>query len=390
MLATQDGNFDVQHSSSPDQAGSQASIRIWDIPVRLFHWTLVAAVVVAGVTGWLLGVNWLGLHLIAGSTIALLLLLRLVWGFSGSAYSRFASFAIQPANVMAHVKELRSPHPHREPGHNPLGALMVIALMFTLAAIVLSGALALGGAFKQGPFKSLVSFAAGWQARELHQVFAYGLLALVAAHLGGVVFESRRTRENLAASMVTGRKRAGFAQPLLTTAARPVAAAVAAVLLAGGAVAAIVSCNGRPPLGVPVMTANAAWAKECAACHIAFHPSLLPADSWAKIMDTLPDHFGEDASLDEATATEIKDFLVTNSAEHWDTLPANRLRNVDAAKPLEITATRFWTRMHGGIGDAVFTSKPVGAKQNCAACHGDAASGMFAPQMISIPKESAQ
>jgi cytochrome c len=135
------------------------------------------------------------------------------------------------------------------------------------------------------------------------------------------------------------------------------------------------------------MTANAAWAKECAACHIAFHPSLLPADSWNKVMDTLPDHFGEDASLDEVTTAEIKTFLAANSAEHWDTLPANRLRSVDPAKPTEITATRFWTRMHGEIDTAVFESKPVGAKQNCVACHGDAASGMFAPQNISIPKE---
>ena len=387
MAGTQDGSFDVQHLSSPAQAGSQGSIRIWDVPVRLFHWSVALAVAVAGITGWLLPVNWLGLHLIAGGAIALLLLLRLVWGFSGSAYSRFASFAIQPSNVIAHLKDLRSPHPHREPGHNPLGALMVIALMLTLAAIVLSGALVLGGAFKQGPFKSLVSFAAGWQARELHELFAYGLLALVAGHLGGVIFESRRTQENLAASMVTGRKRAGFAQPLLTTAARPVAAAVAALLLAGGAIAAVASLNGRPPSGVPVMTANAAWAKECAACHIAFHPSLLPADSWNKVMDTLPDHFGEDASLDEVTTAEIKTFLAANSAEHWDTLPANRLRSVDPAKPTEITATRFWTRMHGEIDTAVFESKPVGAKQNCVACHGDAASGMFAPQNISIPKE---
>lgn len=378
----------VPLSAAASSRTNAPTVKIWDLPVRLFHWLLVAAVATAGVTGWLLPVNWLQVHIVAGTSIAVLLVLRLVWGFTGSAYSRFASFDIRPSTVIAHLRNLRSTQVHREAGHNPLGVLMVIALLLTLSAIVLTGAMLLGGGFKQGPFKSLVSFATGWQMREFHELFAYGLLALVAGHLGGVILESRRTQENLAASLVTGHKRAGFEQPLLSQPAKPIAAALAGLIMAGGATAGVMSLNKQPPFGVPAMLANAAWAKECAACHIAFHPSLLPADSWNKVMDTLPDHFGEDASLDEATTAEIKTFLAANSAEHWDTLPANRLRSVDPAKPMEITATRFWTRMHDEIGDAVFTSKPVGAKQNCAACHGDAASGLFAPQNISIPKET--
>ena len=135
------------------------------------------------------------------------------------------------------------------------------------------------------------------------------------------------------------------------------------------------------------MAANAAWQSECGACHMAFHPSLLPAASWAAIMAGLADHFGEDASLDPATKAEIGAFLSANAAEHWDTLAANRQRQINRGRPLEITATLFWRRRHGRLAEAMFAQAPVRARQNCAACHMDAASGLFAPQMIALPKE---
>jgi cytochrome b len=377
----------VPHVSSGAAGTPTGAVRIWDLPVRLFHWLLVLSVAAAAVSGWLLPVNWLSLHLLAGTAIAVLLPLRLVWGLAGSAYSRFSSFDIRPAAVIAHVRNFGARDPQREAGHNPLGAWMVIAMLVTLATIVTTGALLLGGGFKQGPFKSLVSFATAWDLRDVHEVFAFGLLGLVALHVGGVVFESRRTGENLAAAMVTGRKRPGFAHPLRVVAARPVLALVAGGALLAAGVAVAMTLAARPPWGVPQMAANVAWARECAACHIAFHPSLLPAKSWSEIMDRLDDHFGEDASLDAVATTEIKSFLIANAAEAWDTLPANRLRLVDEKRPLEITATPFWTRLHGDIPEGTFKAKPVGARQNCAACHSDAATGLFAPQNIAIPKE---
>ncbi|MGB8313885.1 MAG: hypothetical protein WCE69_05290, partial [Aestuariivirga sp.] len=148
--------------------------------------------------------------------------------------------------------------------------------------------------------------------------------------------------------------------------------------------------SGMVPFGVAPLPKNATWEKECGACHMAFHPSLLPAKSWAAIMSGLAQHFGEDASLDAAAEKEIADYLASHSAESWDSLAANRFRNIDAAHPLEITATRFWLRMHNDISPAVFSSKAVGAKQNCGACHRDAASGMFVPQDISIPREKTK
>jgi cytochrome b len=377
-------------SKTRGEAQEAPAVRIWDLPVRLFHWLLVLTVAVASITGWLLPPTWLQLHLIAGTAIAALVLFRLVWGFTGTAYSRFSSFVFPPSVVLKHVEDLSEGRAGREAGHNPLGALNVFALLAVLAGIVLTGTLALGGALKQGPFKSFLGFDAGWLSRDFHSFLAVALLVLIGGHLAGVIFESVRTDENLATSMVIGTKREGFAHGLKSQKARPFTALVVVVGVAALTFYAITSLDQRPPAGVPHLAVDQSWAKECSACHIAFHPSLLPAASWAGIMDNLANHFGEDASLNAATTASIKAFLVANAAEQWDTLPARRLQMIDPARPLEITASRFWIRMHDFISPAVFASKAVKAKQNCQACHADAASGMFAPQEISIPEESEQ
>jgi len=366
------------------------AVKIWDLPLRLFHWLLVASIAVAAVTGWLLPASWLQFHLIAGTVIGSLVLWRIVWGFTGTRYSRFRSFAFSPRATVAHLKGLIEGKVQREAGHNPLGALMVFALLGSISTIVLTGVAVLGGQFKQGPLKAFVSFAGAMTYREIHSLVAVALLVLIGGHLAGVTFESWRTRENLAAAMVTGKKRDGFVHEAPMAQARSGLAvsvsAVLTILLIPGAYA----LTGLSPLGVAALPKNATWETECSSCHMAFHPSLLPAKSWTAIMAGLSQHFGEDASLDAAANKEITDYLVSHSAETWDSIAANRLRNVDPARPLEITATRFWMRLHQDISPAVFSSKAVGAKQNCSACHQDAASGMFAPQAISIPQEKAQ
>lgn len=375
-----------------EQRGALATraVKIWDLPVRLFHWLLAASIAVAAVTGWLLPASWLQLHLIAGTVIGCLVLWRIVWGFTGTRYSRFRSFAFSPRATVAHLKDVMEGKAQREAGHNPLGALMVFALLGSISIIVLTGVAVLGGQFKQGPLKAFVSFAGAMSYRELHSVVAIALLVLIGGHLAGVIFESWRTRENLAAAMITGKKRDGFSHEAPMAQARTGAAVSVSVLLAVLLIPGAYALTSLSPFGVAVLPKNATWETECSSCHMAFHPSLLPAKSWAALMAGLSRHFGEDASLDAAANKNITDYLVSHSAETWDSMAANRLRNVDPARPLEITATRFWLRMHNDISPAVFSSKAVGAKQNCSACHRDAASGMFAPQAISIPQEKAE
>jgi mono/diheme cytochrome c family protein len=265
---------------------------------------------------------------------------------------------------------------------------MIVGLAAVLSGILISGLITLGGQEKQGPLAGLVPYETGHTAKEVHEALTILLLVLVGLHVAGVILESLRERSNLVAAMITGRKwlPSGQAQPP-QRAARPVAAII--ILIVAGTLigAGIAELSKLPPKGVPALAANALYAKECGACHYDFHPSLLPAASWDTMMADLDNHFGENASLPAATSDEITAWLTANAAESWDTEAANSFRRVTADQPLSVTATRYWKRRHRKIPDAVFASKPVGAKVNCVACHRDARSGRFDDQSIDIPKE---
>lgn len=374
---------------SAGESGTSASAIVWDRLVRAFHWSLVGALVLAAATGFLAGATWIDVHVWAGTVAAALVAGRIVWGFLGATHARFADFVVSPAVTFAHMRSLLAGRAPRHRGHNPVAGVMILTLLATIAAIAVSGVLALAGAEKAGPFAFVTTFAAGVQAREIHEALAFTLIGLIALHVGGVLFESWRTRENLVRAMINGRKQVRSGDhPACPSAARPRLAAVVAAVLFVATAATIAVLSQRPGLGVPVARVDPFYAAECGACHTTYHPSLLPKESWAALIAGLADHFGEDASLDAAATARIASYLATNAAETADTLAANRLRQVDAARPFAITATPFWRRRHAEIADAVFASKAVGGRGNCQACHADARSGRFYPANIHIPAEA--
>ena len=124
---------------------------------------------------------------------------------------------------------------------------------------------------------------------------------------------------------------------------------------------------------------HAATLKECGACHLAFSPQMLPARSWKKLMGDLANHFGESASLPEATRAEIAAYLAANAGDA--ALSKNGryfLRGIDPAEtPLRITQTPFWQAVHEEVPNAYFTSAQVKTAANCVACHRTAAKGIF-------------
>ncbi|MBL3576496.1 cytochrome b/b6 domain-containing protein, partial [Rhodovulum sulfidophilum] len=140
-------------------------------------------------TGFLGGAEAIRWHIGGGLAALALVIARIVWGFTGPTHARFRDFLPSPAAVLGH---LRSAAP-RHLGHNPLGALMVLALIGSILLIGLSGLILLGGLFKTGPL-AFWSFEAGRAWHMLHEVAAWAVFGLVALHLGGVAFESRRSR----------------------------------------------------------------------------------------------------------------------------------------------------------------------------------------------------
>lgn len=133
-------------------------------------------------------------------------------------------------------------------------------------------------------------------------------------------------------------------------------------------------------LGRPVMpaTANATFQQECAGCHVAYAPGLLPAASWTKIMGGLDKHFGVDASLSAAENKTITDFLVKNASNRWTAQTA----------PLRITETAWFKGKHDAreINPAVWKRPAVKGAFNCSACHTTADKGDFSERNIRIPK----
>ena len=364
----------------------ESGIPVWDRGVRAFHWLLVLAVGGAAATGFFGDVDGVDIHAILSAAIALLLVFRAVWGFTGSTYARFGSFAPTPAGFIGHVRELlagRAPH---HTGHNPVGSAMIFALFAVLLASLGTGTAVLGGMVKEGPLAPFLAFATAAEIKEVHEVLAFLLVGLVGLHIAGVLAESLRGRENLARAMVTGLKAAREgAVGAVPVAARPLLAAVAFLVLAGGAGAAVTHFSLMPGYGVPDKPLDAAYAKECGSCHSAHHPSIAPAATWAAIMKGLDNHFGENASLDTALAGRLTAYLAENSAEKYDTWPANRFRAPAPEEPLRVTATRGWKRTHRDLPETAFKAKAVGGKLNCSKCHRDAESGRFAPRAIQIP-----
>ncbi len=365
---------------------NERKVKVWDRPVRLFHWSLVALVAAGVVTGYYTPEWWMGLHAAAGYGLVFLLAFRVVWAFFGSEYARLASFAPSPRAVIAHLRGLVLLRPPHYLGHNPAGAVMILALIAGVVAIVATGLIVLGGEENQGPLAGLIDYATAVPAKAWHGALVLVLLSMAGLHVAGVAVESLLSRDNLVRAMITGYKRLPPEAPRPEIRpARPVAAATALgglVLLAGGGLYGV---SRLPPSGLIALPANEAYASECGDCHWAFHPSLLPAASWRGLMAHLDDHFGEDASLPDDLRAQIADYLAAYAAEAWDTEAANRFRTVSAAAPWRVTATPYWVRKHRGIAAARFAGPPVYSKANCAACHHDAASGRFDDQEIVMP-----
>ena len=374
-----------------DSTKASPQMRIWDIGVRVFHWSLLVAVSVAAMTGFFGSPDSFSIHLIAGVAIAYLLLFRFIWGFSGTTFARFRTFIFGPSVLIARAKDMLEGRHTRYLGHNPLGGVMVFALLGVLALILMTGTVVLGGTLKQGPMAFMTSYATGGLVKEIHQALAIGLVGLIGLHLAGVAYETIIGKEKLIQAMITGDKPAVSDVPLpKPAAARPIVALVFLAVISLSSIFVIASFAARPGLGVPVAAVDPLYAKECGACHFAYHPSMGTAKLWEGILAHLDQHFGEDASLPEATRTALATYLAANSAEHFDTRIAHVLAKANPDDPLRFTATRFWTRMHREIPDSVFKSKPVGFKGACNACHSDAKAGLFAPQNIDIPEGAFQ
>jgi cytochrome b len=179
-------------ATPPDQA------RVWDLPTRLFHWALVVAVLAAFVSAKI-GGNAMIWHGRLGLTILGLLVFRLVWGFAGSTYARFTQFVRGPAAIRAYLKGEWCGQ-----GHNPVGALSVLALLGILVAMAGTGLFANDDIAYEGYLYQLVGSGLSGKITGIHHLLEKLIMLLVALHIGAIVFYVRVKQHNLVKPMLTG------------------------------------------------------------------------------------------------------------------------------------------------------------------------------------------
>lgn len=209
----------------------QQTIKVWDILVRFFHWSLVVAFTISYISQdeeslW---------HIYSGYTVLGLVLFRLVWGVIGTRYARFTNFLYSPTVVLGYLKGLVTPHRKHYIGHNPAGGWMIMALLMSLLVVTLSGLKLYAVEEGKGPLAgispdlSLIQTAYandddddhryGHEGREheddeegeefweeIHEASANFTLLLIILHIAGVVVSSRLHNENLVRAMITGKK----------------------------------------------------------------------------------------------------------------------------------------------------------------------------------------
>lgn len=201
------------------------TVKVWDIAIRIFHWSLVSFFVIAFATHEDVG----ELHIVSGYIVLALVLFRILWGFVGTKYARFSDFVYSPSTVLRYLINLFTGKVDHYLGHNPAGGWMVLALLFSLLVVSYTGLKAYG-AEGQGPLAGQVEFRLIQTAQahnkeahedeaedgesgegegywhELHEAASDITLALIFLHLIGVAVASRLHKEKLVLAMITGRK----------------------------------------------------------------------------------------------------------------------------------------------------------------------------------------
>jgi len=176
-------------------------IRVWDLPIRLFHWLLVICI-----TGSFVTINlddeFIQWHAYFGYSILTLLIFRIIWGFVGSTHARFTSFFPTKKAVFNY---LRGSSP-RVLGHNPIGAISVFVLLLVLSIQVITGLFIDDEVSFQGPLTKYVSSSVSSFLSQIHEGNQVVILALIAIHISAIIFYKKFKREDLIKPMISGDK----------------------------------------------------------------------------------------------------------------------------------------------------------------------------------------
>jgi cytochrome b len=179
-------------------------MRVWDVPIRLFHWVIVLLVAFSYVSA---KKGWMDLHFLSGYAILTLLLFRLVWGFVGSDTARFASFLGNPLAGVQHLAQFARREPDIQIGHNAAGGWMVLIMLLLLAVQAGTGLFATDDVVSQGPLQQFVSGDVSEKLTWVHSFNFNLILGAIILHVLAITAYAVIKRQNLVRPMITGKKR---------------------------------------------------------------------------------------------------------------------------------------------------------------------------------------
>jgi len=230
--------FHHSDSKAMSEAPSRlSSVRVWDLPTRVFHWGL-ALTIVGSVASAKIGGNAMIWHFRFGYVVFALLAFRILWGLVGGRWSRFSSFIYAPGTVLRYLRGQSRADEHHDVGHNPLGSFSVFALLGVLALQVASGLVADDEIANIGPLNRFVSGALAGQATHWHKDYGqWILLGLVALHVVAILYYLVGQRKNLVRPMLVGDKALPTGTPAATDSVSTRLLALLLALLCAGGVA---------------------------------------------------------------------------------------------------------------------------------------------------------
>jgi cytochrome b len=176
-------------------------IRIWDLPIRLFHWLLAACIAASFITVKV-GGNAMQWHAYVGYCVLTLIIFRICWGFAGSYHARFFNFVPSPLGLISYIKG----NSKAVLGHNPLGSLSVLGLLFSVALQAVTGLFANDDIAFEGPFSKYVSESTVQLLTYIHRSNEIVLIGLISLHLLAIAYYYKFKRENLIKPMLLGDK----------------------------------------------------------------------------------------------------------------------------------------------------------------------------------------
>lgn len=191
--------------SGADKSGRNSGVQVWDVPIRVFHWTLVVLLVSQVLTATI-GGNAMQYHVLGGYTILTLVVFRIVWGIIGSHHALFQNFLRGPGSVHRYAVALINGKHERHIGHNPLGGWSVALMLLSLLVQTATGLFADDEIMTSGPLEKYVSDDTSSLMSAIHEINALVLAVLVTVHVAAVLYYLVRWKENLIVPMVTGRK----------------------------------------------------------------------------------------------------------------------------------------------------------------------------------------